>query len=273
MDRKQLRMSNSYRILWILAIVIVMAGCKTTRQSVAVIADPDGNAVLLDKVLQSTAWFSSMDIKRMTVNVNMGGASYSSPASCKLIRDSVLHLSVTPFFGVEMFQVRANPREIIVIDKMRGGYYQTDYLYLKNRFGIDISFKLIQDLLTNQPFIYGDSEIKPQSFRQKVVNEKVILQTVKSEHLQETYLTEDFRVGRVTIVTDDQSMEFVAGYGDFKNQDGLFFPYASSFNATAGDTKLSFQLTINRIGFNEAIVIPDINLQSLRKGQIENLLK
>lgn len=273
METKLLTMSNNYKILWILAIAIVMAGCKTTRQSAAVIADPDGNAVLLEKVIQSTPWFSSMDIKRMTVNVNLGGSSYSSPASCKLIRDSILHLSVTPFFGVEMFQVRANPREIIVIDKMRGAFYQADYQMLKNRFGLDISFRLIQDLLTNHPFIYGEDGIKPQSFRQKTHNDKIILQTVKSEHLQETYLTDEFRVGKVTIVTDDQSMDFVAGYSDFKNQDGLNFPYAATFNITAETSKMGFQLTINRIGFNETITIPEVNLQSLRKGQIENLLK
>ncbi len=273
MEWKQLTMRNTYRMFWILAIALVMAGCKTTKQSVAVIADPDGNAILLEKMLESTPWFGTMDIKKMTVNVNLGGSNYSSPASFKLIRDSVLYLSVTPFFGVEMFQVRANAREIIVIDKMRGVYYQTDYQYLRNRFGIDISFKLIQHLITNHPFIYGDYEINPQSFRQKIVNEKIILQTVKSEHLQETFLTNDFRVARVTIVTDDQSMEFAAEYGDFKNQDGLNFPYSASFQTKSETTKLSFQLTMNRIGFNETITIPDINLQSLRRGQIENLLK
>lgn len=266
-------MSNNYKILWILAIAIVMAGCKTTKQSAAVLADPDGNAVLLEKVLQSSPWFGSMDIKRMTVNVNLGGSSYTSPASCKLIRDSILHLSVTPFFGVEMFQVRANPREIIVIDKMRGAFYQADYQMLKNRFGLDISFRLIQDLLTNHPFIYGEADIKPQSFRSKSINDKTILQTVKPEHMQETHLTSDYRVSRVTIVTDDQSMSFDAGYTDFKNQDGLNFPYSASFKATGESTNLNFQLNINRIGFNENIVIPEINLQSLRRGQIENLLK
>jgi hypothetical protein len=268
-----MKMRNAEKILWILAIALVMAGCKTTKKSVTVMADPDGNAVLLEKVLEATPWFGSMDIKRMTVNVNMGGSSYSSPASCKLIRDSVLHLSVTPFFGMEMFQVRANPREILIIDKMRGAYYQTDYLYLKNRYGLDISFSLIQDLLTNHPFIYGDNEIKPQSFRRKIIDGKTLLQTVKPEHTQETFLTTDYRVGRVTIVTDDQSMEFAAGYGDFKSQDGLNFPYAASFKVTGESTKLNFQLTINRIGFNESIVIPEINLQSLRRGQIENLMK
>jgi len=273
MEWKQTLRRSSKMILCLLAIVAVMTGCKSTKPAATALADPDGNAVLLEKILQSTPWFGSMYIKRMTVNVEIGGSSYSSIASCKLIRDSILHLSITPFFGVEMFQVRANPREIIVIDKMHGTYYQADYQYLRNSFGLDISFRLIQDLLTNHPFIYGDTEIKPQSFRQKMIDEKLLLQTVKSEHLQETFLTSDMRVSRITIVTDDQSTDFDASYRDFKNQDGLNFPYSSTFRVTSGTNKLNFQLTINRIGFNETVVIPEMNLQSLRRGQIEHLLK
>lgn len=261
----------NFRWLLIFAFAVSLVGCKTARKAEAVFVEGENNVVLLNKIKEATPWFHSMDIKRANLAVRMNGNNYNSPASCKLIRDSVIHLSITPFFGVEMFIVRITRQDILVVDKMRNVFYQSDYRSLQNYLGFRLDFQTLQAVFTNTAFIVGEYEISPDMFRQKRMNETVIMHSARSGLTQETTLTDNFRVSKTEIA--NQSARFEASYQDFKTQDDVLFPFGVNFSFNAGNSALSIQMNINRIGFNEQFNIPAIQLNNYRRGSIEQLMR
>lgn len=267
----ELRRTNKFRWLLIFALAFTIVGCRTVRKTDAVIMEGLNNVALLEKINAASPVFQSMDIKRANMSIRMNGINYSSPASCKLIRDSVIHLSVTPFLGVEMFVVRITQQDILVLDKMNAVFYQIDYRTLQNRLGYRIDFQTLQALFTNTAFIVGETTIRPEMFRQKRQNQTTILYSSKNGLTQATTLTDDYRVGHTEILT--QSANFNATYQDFRNQHGILFPFAANFSFNIGNSALSIQMSIHRIGFNEQFNIPAIQLTNYRRGSIEQLMR
>ena len=130
-----------------MAIFTPFWGCKTTQKTG--VADKKTEAqFLLDDVKKAEPKFTNIEFKRMNIGINLNEKTrYNSVATCKIIPDSVIHISIQPFFGVEMFIARLTPKQILVIDKLKGIYYQSDYSIFEQQFGIAIDYLTIEALI------------------------------------------------------------------------------------------------------------------------------
>lgn len=272
MAGKENRIALSF--LTLIFSMVLMWSCKTKTVTELPLNETETNAILLQKVQEATPVFNTYNIQRMTVGINLNGSQYNSPASGRLIRDSIIHLSVQPFFGIEMFVAQINTEGIVVVDKTKGVYYRMSFEEIRQRFNMPFDFNTIQAVFTNQLFFFGEKELKPSLFKQQQHSDGTISIRYESGFIaQISTLDTDYRVTQFLINTKTSNQELTVRYADPKMLIDKPFPHAASFRLKTNSRDLQFNMNINRMEVDQPLSIPVLNLQRYRETPIEMLLK
>lgn len=256
-----------------LLLILLVTGCKTGRKIAGEVGTRSTEQKMLEQAIAAQPDFSSIDMKRMTVSINLGSSSYTSPATCRIIRDSVIHLSAQPFLGIEMVVAQFNKNGFTVLDKVRKVAYTGDYAQFSERFGIALNYTMLESLVTNRLFVMDDNATPEQSLKPSVRNGINTLSYGNERISQQFTLETDFRIRKAEISTREGSQRFTASYDGFTNQDLVFFPYNYTVQLTTASRKAELGVTISRLVVNEMPVIPQLSLQGYRIGTLESLLK
>ncbi len=271
----KLKRLNKVQIFVLCLLMVGSWGCKTIQKVKQVTVEQAHVSMLMEKVQKAAPQFQSIEFKRMNFGINLNNQSkYNSAANCKIIHDSVIHISVQPFFGIEMFVVRLTPETITIIDKTKGVMYESDYLFFNHQFGLNINFDVFQSLFTNKLFVVGTSEIRPENFKQQMgKNNQISLKYEDESLIENIYLKDNFRISDVDISAKNGKQSFKTNYDNFTFAGSLLFPSTISFSLMDADRFYDFNLAISRLAFDETINIPVINTNQYRVGSIMSLLK
>jgi hypothetical protein len=253
-----------------LATAIMMIGCKSGKQLAE--SEPVSTRQLVSMAIEAQPVFHTLDLKRIALNVSLGSSSYSSPASCRIIRDSVIHLSIQPFFGVEMMVAQFTADRFVLLDKVRKVVYAGDYASLRAEYGIAVDFKTIQALITNQLFVMSHrntplTALKPE--RGGSTNFLLYQEAGISHRFQ---LNNDHRILKTQLTTAGGRQQLTAEYDKFTSQGLLLFPSQYSVKVTTGESNFNLGVSVSRLSYNEPVSIPQLSLQGYRSGSLESLL-
>lgn len=72
----------------------------------------------------------------------------SSAVTMQTVHDSMIVISVTPMFGMEMMRVEATPTEIIAIDKLHGRYAKATFADLNKQLTPSLNWDILQQICT-----------------------------------------------------------------------------------------------------------------------------
>ena len=72
----------------------------------------------------------------------------SSAVTMQTVHDSMIVISVTPMFGMEMMRVEATPTEIIAIDKLHGRYAKATFAQLNKQLTPSLNWDILQQICT-----------------------------------------------------------------------------------------------------------------------------
>lgn len=72
----------------------------------------------------------------------------SSAVTMQTVHDSMIVISVTPMFGMEMMRVEATPTEIIAIDKLHGRYAKATFADLNKQLTPSFNWEILQQICT-----------------------------------------------------------------------------------------------------------------------------
>ena len=72
----------------------------------------------------------------------------SSAVTMQTVHDSMIVISVTPMFGMEMMRVEATPTEIIAIDKLHGSYARGTFADLNKQLTPSLNWDILQQICT-----------------------------------------------------------------------------------------------------------------------------
>lgn len=71
--------------------------------------------------------WNTCTMRNAKAKVTLGGKTYSSACSTQAIWDSLVVISITPVFGIEVFRIEATPHDVTVINKNDKEYYRATY--------------------------------------------------------------------------------------------------------------------------------------------------
>lgn len=72
----------------------------------------------------------------------------SSAVTMQTVHDSMIVISVTPMFGMEMMRVEATPTEIIAIDKIHGRYAKATFAQINKQLTPSLNWDILQQICT-----------------------------------------------------------------------------------------------------------------------------
>ena len=72
----------------------------------------------------------------------------SSAVTMQTVHDSMIVISVTPMFGMEMMRVEATPTEVIAIDKLHGRYAKATFAQINKQLTPSLNWDILQQICT-----------------------------------------------------------------------------------------------------------------------------
>ena len=135
------------KVILLSMIILALGACKTKKQLTKTEIPAEMTvAQMVGKLQEKQPAFTSAYIDKMTVDVDVKNRQMTVNATCKMRTDSAIHLSIQPFFGIELFKLELTPYNIILIDKTNKTYYRGQYSMLRSRFGVDVDIKAFRRL-------------------------------------------------------------------------------------------------------------------------------
>lgn len=266
-------MRKQFNIMLFIALTsFVLIGCKS-KEKLVVDKGMLNSKSLVENILIAQPTYETIDFKRMQITLNLNNKqNFKSNATGKVIRNSMIHFSIQPFLGIEMFVVRLTPDYIYVLDKTKGVYYQESYQLLEMELGIEIDYKTFEAAFTNQLFALGQNEkANLEKLFKRIANKK--LSSSYQSLSQQITVNDGFRIQEMKVQTEKAVEEFKVDYADFIETAEADFPSKINFQFKSPKEIYTFELLISRLAINENISVQDINYQQYRKGNIYSFLK
>ena len=263
------------KIILLSMVLLAFGACKTKKQLTKTEIPADMTAAqMVGKLQDKQPAFTTANIDKMTVDVDVKNRQMTVNATCKMVSDSAIHLSIQPFFGIELFKLELTPYNIILIDKTNKMYYQGQYSVLRNRFGVDVDYKSIQALISNRLFVAGNRAFLTDDFKWRNDSVASGVLTVQGERTSQevTVNAAIERIIRMVIKTNDNTYTMNTDYSGFKNFDKQLFPEKIYIEALNAGSKASFLFKIESVEFDQPLVMEAANLQRYRRGDFNRFL-
>jgi len=256
----------------LLSIVLLAFGACTSKKQLVKSEIPTEMtpAAMVAKLQDKQPAFSSANIKKMTVDVDMKERRMTVNATCKMVTDSAIHLSIQPFFGIELFKLELTPWNIVLIDKTNKTYYEAQYTQLRSRLGLDFDYKSIQSVISNRLFVSGIKTFLADDYKWKDNDVKSGILTVQGERMNQEIMVDAAldRIIGLVLKTNDGSYTLKTEYSGFKNFDKQLFPEMINMEAFNGESKASLYFKIEDVEFDKPLVLEAANLRRYQRGNL-----
>ena len=272
--------TNKILIITIL-IASILAGCKTQQRKQKHDQDKTTQRIsicdLTQKAYTAQPHFATINNSKMSMSLNYGQMTFTVKSSIRIATDSLLSISIQPALGIEMFRAEFTPSGFKVYDKMNRRYSENSYEYIKLSWGLDIDYKAIEALFSHRIFI-------PQS-----TDPNEICKDFRIEHMADTTsIVSNTPIGKYTQQFDidmnnyrltmsglqyENQLVMAITYGLLKSFDKILFPETVYLQTTMTETNVSATLNIEKIKFNEPLIISPINTSRYKKVGFMDLLK
>ncbi len=263
-----------YFKITILLAILAFASCKTTKNVTSISESTKSVTSLVEKILKAEPQFTTANVSKMSIAVEMTGRNVNANATCKIRKDSLIHLSIQPFMGIELFKAELTPDSIRVFDKMNNKFYFLDYNFFAEKFNLKVDFYSLQSLIFGQLFCIGEKEldINKLSLSQNNTGQKR-LSFENGDMQQYTDVTNDFNLQQVLLKSKSNDYELKTNYSNYVVENGVSFPGKISLNATNQKHTVACDFSILRVEFNGPFKFQATNANRYSKGDIEQLLK
>lgn len=267
-----------YKFGIIIISVVLLASCKTTRTATTTkqAALPQSSQVeqLVRQVQSAEPKFETASVSKMALKLNANGREINVSATCKIKKDSAIHLSVQPLFGIELFKAELTPDSMKVIDKMNNRYYVVDYNFFKKRFGVDVDFYSLQGLIFNQFFCVGQKTIQPKDLKISPLATGNNSINFESETMQQsTEINSLNLIQQVLLKARNSGYQLLTTYSDFAVENTVNIPHTISMTASSEKSNANCDFSILRVNFNAVIKFSTTNTNRYTRGDIEQLMK
>jgi hypothetical protein len=237
-------------------ILLLLAGCKTNKQ-IATVSSPVTKAAaadFFDAILKQSYNFNTL-AARTNMEFKTPRQEISSRVDIKMIKDTVILLSLQPMLGIEAVRMEFSRDSVKMIDRINKQCLLESYISLKEQTKVDFNFYNLQALFSNHIFVPGMAAINPSLYsRFKITNEGRLSKVQINDAAQMLYTFVSER-GEKLLSTDidDASTQYNLKwqYSDFKASDGQTFPMQMIMQlAGKGETALAVKISFARLQRN-----------------------
>lgn len=253
--------------------------CKSVKNVAKQREVPDiAEGRMLKNVETAELDYTTLYAKRIDVSIDLNGKRNSLKASLKVKRDSFVQMSLTAPLGIEIARVLLTPDSVTFIDYFNKKYFQSDYNYFAEKFGISLGYDCFQKILTN---IFCnlencmDKEVKNDKFKYERTDKDYVLSNIQKKALdrklkrffkkkkknkdyalvlQKIHIDPQyFRPSKLSLEDLEDDIGVSAEYVDFKDYDGKIFPEKIIFHVSFENINIGLELKFMKLEFNTEV--------------------
>ena len=266
-----------------LIILVALSSCKTRPTSTKTPLTTPQNQIqtaehVVNQVLKSQNDLSFVNISRAETKISVLGRNFYVVSNVKITKNQEIVISAS-ILGFEIFRAQFLPASFYIFDKTNGQYSQSTYDDLTKMFGTEISYQVMENLLTNRLFTLSDTDaVSERAELQKAFSivqlpEKYIIAAKQKAGTFTHFfdISPDFKI-LSTSLNEDSNEILAVNYSDFDNKNGVLFPMKIDVKANFKGKSLSANFDIKKIEINKKFETSPINIERYKKVDLNKIL-
>lgn len=243
----------------ILILPVILTGCSALTK----FTGKNPKYLNWEQTVKLTPEFNSLEWKNAKADIAFGSQKFSSPINTKILLDSVIHISATPFFGMEMFKVELEKSKINLFDKVNKRMYELEFNKIDSLSGSSYIFENLQDIFSNRPFVYAPNP--NYKMKKSVRNDSVFWTMERPSSNQIISLDKNGRMISAIVKSNSADREILIEYSEFNKWDNKLFPEQISIKLKNKSLNIGIHLKLSKIIFDNQI--------NLKREQTEKFIK
>ncbi len=194
------------------------------------------------------------------------GKKNSFKANVRIKKDSIVWISITPLFGIELGRIAITHDTVKVINRLEKEFFIGDESYIKKRFNIDMDFDLLQAmLLGNSMGFEPDEKVKFAIDKEQYYLGNLRMRKVRkadekphkiekeSEEFLSLWLDQNSFKIREFLISDITADRFLKGaFSNYEDVEGQLLPKNLHFELQT-DKPAVFDIDYSRVYLNKSL--------------------
>jgi hypothetical protein len=257
--------------LVLLAAVLLMASCRSTRKIQTAIAKKDTTPVVVTPPVNQPVEDSGLFIKEALYQLNRGkidfttfsakinvdytasdGKKYDVNANLRMYKDSAVWISITAIFGIEGLRALITKDSVKILNKQDKVYTARSVAYLQEATQLPLDLHSLQDVLIGNP-VFVDSHVVSYSKTPATITLVSIGEWFKNFlTLSTNFKIENSKLDDVDVT---HSRTCYLSYADYENGKGVDFSRKRRITVSE-KSNLDIKLDFKQYEFNETLSFP-----------------
>lgn len=192
-------------LVWIL-ILIVAASCRGPRELAVGEAKPMSTNKLLKRIEQNAFDYEYLTIRKINCQFSSSQSKSSFRIRLKAKRDEKILVSISKI-NIPVGRVLLTPDSVIYVNYIDHNYFYDDYSFISDFLNMDVDFKTIQSIISNNAFSYrNDPRDDYKTFDSYVENGQYVLQSEKNRKIYKLDDSKPQKIERRLRRLDDEAL-------------------------------------------------------------------
>lgn len=238
----------------------VFFGCRSTLMTTKPSGLPTiGIAQLLDSV-QANSSYTYLEAK-LDVNHSTENKTQAFGVRVRMLKDSVIWISVTPALGIEAVRVVITADSIKMINRIEQKYFVQSFEKTNELLQLEVNFEVLQSVLTGQFVRLYEHEVYSLTplvdlYTLEADSERLQSSEAKLKLEQRTEIDPGiWRVTRTILRNPPRNEQILAEYSDFQQLQTMVFPATMRFR-TQGKENIAVELGWSKIDEKTTLRFP-----------------
>lgn len=247
------------KVIVMAVVVLLLSACRGGKDVVGPgdgkidIVSGDARAAAVSVIEAYKPWSTLQS--GGSVTIGGGGKDFTSSMQLRMLKDSLIVISLRPLLGIEMGKMLLARDSVLIIDKWHKQYLLEPVKLITS--GIDVTIGNVQDIFLGRPFTVGGGSLSADDRWEAVVGNELVITPGEQDGNKFTYSFAYGADGKVVALTVEPRHESVGSYsvtyGDVDDTPRGPAPHSISANATIRNAPLKLELDLNNIQWDKNV--------------------
>lgn len=247
-------------------VVTNIVSCSSTKKLTA--TTPVKNIARSGSFTPITPKFDTWNVGRCKVSLTVNERTITVQSSLRMVKDSLISLSIQPLLGIEMYRADLTPDSITLIDRGNHSFFTTSYDFFEKKFGVSIHFADIQAILSNN-LLRHTSIPTPQGEAQDSLNQWI---ASRNEMKIDYGVSKENRLIQTQITQGGNQSMFRCTYEQFESIAQQFAPMRYLLSVSSNQKHAEMALTYENVNVNTGMHPKPVNTSRYQRVSLSQIL-
>ena len=202
------------------------------------------------KIKENEIQFETLSAKAKIV-VRDKTSHNSFHTHCRIKKDSLIWISVSPALGIEVGRMIITPDSVKLFDRVHRKYVVTDLSFIRNKYDLPVEFDVIQKLMIGNIFNYDEERAEAQ-----IDSNLYQLKSDNGNELVTIWLNpEEFSINMMDILDKDGDQRIFVKFDDYKRIESKLFSYRREIKFNSEEA-VTARIQYTHVKFDEKLSYP-----------------